>query len=122
MLCGAKDCQIRFGECWNRRPNAHEYKTQTKHERKNLSHRYPPFSRKTPTPLLLFAVNQRGAKKAATGDRAPDPVLSHESPGLDHGPSDGHARAARDLLPNNRQSIPRAHNEEPTNARPYTVS
>src|SRR2546428_108056 len=39
MLRGAKDRHIRCGERWNRRPNAREYKTQTKHERKNVYHR-----------------------------------------------------------------------------------
>src|SRR6266702_3992579 len=64
MLSGAKNCQIRFGERWNRRPNAREYKTQTKHERKNLSHLISSFFPKTPTPpFLLFAVHQGGAKE-----------------------------------------------------------
>src|SRR6266487_2509567 len=60
-------------------------------------------------------------KSAATGDRAPSLVLSHDSPALAHGPSDGHARSGPVLLPNNLQSILRAHNEDPTNARPYRV-
>src|SRR5690349_3267372 len=52
----------------------------------------------------------------ATGDRGPDLVLSHESPGPGHGPSGGRAPSGRDLLPKNLESIPRAHNEELPNA------
>src|SRR2546427_5156687 len=64
MLCGAKDRHIRCGERWNRRPNAREYKTQTKHERKNLSHMISSFFPKNSNPLfLLFAVHQGGAKE-----------------------------------------------------------
>src|SRR5213593_2790216 len=100
MLCGAKDCQIRFGERWDRRPNAREYKTQTKHERKNLSHLISSFFPKKlqPLPSCSLLSIREALKRAATGDRAPDAALSHDSPGLDHGPSDGHARTGRDLL------------------------
>src|SRR6266571_5414169 len=52
MLRGAKDRHIRCGERWNRRPNAHEYKTQTKHERKNLSHLISSFFPKNSNPSL----------------------------------------------------------------------
>src|SRR5437016_11040221 len=52
MLCGAKNCQIRLGERWNRRPNAREYKTQSKHERKNLSHLISSFFPKNSNPSL----------------------------------------------------------------------
>src|SRR5205823_14947704 len=52
MLCGAKNCQIRFGERWKRRPNAREYKTQTKHERKNLSHLIYSFFPKNSNPSV----------------------------------------------------------------------
>src|SRR5438094_9454600 len=65
MLCGAKDCQIRFGERWNRRPNAHEYKTQTKHERKNLSHLISSFFPKNSNPSLPALCCPSGRRERA---------------------------------------------------------
>ena len=63
-------------------------------------------------------------QSATTGDFGPDrdPALSPDNPGLDHGPSGGHGASGPDLLPSSLQSIPRAHNEEPTNERRHTVS
>src|SRR6266849_1495480 len=89
---------------------------------------------KTPTPLLLSSGRQdksddqnNGTGQAhipfpfPTGDRGSDPFLSHDNPGLDHGPSGGYAPFGRDLLPSNLQSIPRAHNEDLTNERQHTA-
>src|SRR6266849_9807725 len=91
---------------------------------------------KTPTPLLLSSGRQDKSDDQNNGTGQahipssfttcgrgpdPDPFLSHDNPGPDHGPSGGYAPFGRDLLPSNLQSTPRAHNEDLTNERQHTA-
>jgi len=82
MLCGAKNCQIRFDERWNRRPNAREYKTQTKHERKNLSHMISSFFPKNSNPALsaLCCPSGRSERGLLPAIVLPIPFLFLQSP------------------------------------------
>src|SRR5438128_938932 len=82
MLCGAKDCHIRCSEHWNRRPNAREYKTQTKHELKNLSHMISSFFRKTSNPALpaLCCPSGRRERGLLPAIVLPIPFLLLQSP------------------------------------------
>src|SRR5437667_12873391 len=82
MLCGAKNCQIRFGERWNRRPNAREYKTQTKHERKNLSHSISSFFPKNSNPSVpaLCCPSGRRERGLLPAIVLPIPFLLLQSP------------------------------------------
>src|SRR5436189_597285 len=82
MLRGAKDRHIRCGERWNRRPNAREYKTQTKHERKNLSHMISSFFPKNSNPALsaLCCPSGRSERGLLPAIVLPIPFLLLQSP------------------------------------------